>query len=96
MCGTMPGLYFATYWLLAGMEEVELRSVALRATNAEDALGEAIRAVTSDGANYVSVFCEGEEVAASTLAIPAAPPSVGFEARLPKPHRRSTSIASLA
>ncbi|MFJ5487448.1 hypothetical protein ACIKTA_07430 [Hansschlegelia beijingensis] len=73
MCESVSGVYSATYWLLAGMEEIKLGSVFLRATNAEDALSEAGRRNASDVANYVSVSCDGEEVAASHLASPAVP-----------------------
>ncbi|MBB3974405.1 hypothetical protein [Hansschlegelia beijingensis] len=73
MCESMSGVYSATYWLLAGMEEIRLGSLFLRATNAEDALGEAGRRNTFDVANYVSVSCDGEEVAASHLASPSVP-----------------------
>ena len=79
MCESMSGVYSATYWLLAGMEEIRLGSLFLRATNAEDALREAGRRNTSDVANYVSVSCDGEEVAASPLASPPGPsaPALG-------------------
>lgn len=71
MYESVSAVYLATYWLLAGMEEIKLGSLVLKATNTEDALSEAGRRNASDAANYVSVSCEGEEVAASHLANPA-------------------------
>ncbi|MFJ5486375.1 hypothetical protein ACIKTA_01450 [Hansschlegelia beijingensis] len=85
MCETVPDLYRATYWVLAGMEEVQVGSVSLQATSAEDALSEAIRSVSHGAANYVSVFCEGEEVASSQLARPMFPSDLGFGARRAEP-----------